>query len=101
VGQSYVSLATFVAMLSILVTAVLAGYLLFVLIDPGVFGGLGGRGTATRVLVITVYVGAVAVLVRQTHRDLVPPAPLSGAGTPPPGAPAPPAPVAPAPMAPL
>jgi len=96
VGQSYVSLATFVAVLSVLVTTVLAGYLLFVLADPSVFGAVGGRGTTTRVLVITVYLGMVALVVRASHRNLVPPLsqPNSGLG----GAAGP---VSPAPVPPL
>lgn len=74
VGQSYVAVVVFVAVLSILVTAVLSIYLLFAIAGPGVFGSFGGRGTAGRILVETVYLGLVAVLVLFTHRSLIPPA---------------------------
>jgi hypothetical protein len=73
VGQSYVAIAAFVAIVSILATAVLSVYLLFAIAGPGVFGSFGGRGTAGRILVETVYLGLVAVLVLLTHRNLVPP----------------------------
>jgi hypothetical protein len=73
VGQSYVSAASFVAIVLLLVATVVAVYLLFAIAGPGVFGSFGGRGTMTRILADTLYVGVVAVLILRTHRNLVPP----------------------------
>jgi hypothetical protein len=73
VGQSYVAAVTFVSVLILLVTAVLAVYLVFALAGPGVFGSFGGRGAALRMLVEAVYVGGIAAVVIGTHRHLVEP----------------------------
>lgn len=73
VGQSYVAAVTFVSVLLLLVTAVLAVYLVFALAGPGVFGSFGGRGPALRVLVEAVYIGGIAGVVIWTHRHLVEP----------------------------
>ncbi len=73
VAQSYVSAVSFLSMLILLVVTISVVYLIFVLIGPGVFGSLGGRTTAWRVLLDAIYVGGVAGLVLQTHRNLVSP----------------------------
>jgi hypothetical protein len=73
VGQSYVSAVAFVSVLSLLVIGVVAAYLVFALVGPGVFGSFGGRGPSARVLVVVAYLGVVAGLVLRTHRNLVPP----------------------------
>ena len=73
VGQSYVSGVGFLAVLVLLVTTVLAAYLIFAIIGPGVFGSVGGRVPALRYLIDAVYLGAVAVIILITHRNLVPP----------------------------
>jgi hypothetical protein len=73
VAQSYVSAVAFVSILIALVVTIFAVYILFILGGPGVFGSLGGRTTALRYLIDTVYTGAVAGVVLQTHRNLVSP----------------------------
>jgi hypothetical protein len=73
VAQSYVSAVSFISVLILLVTAILAVYLVFALAGPGVFGSFGGRTTALRDLIDTVYVGVVAGSVLLTHRNLVTP----------------------------
>jgi hypothetical protein len=73
VGQSYVSAVAFLSVLVILVTTVLAIYLVCALAGPGVFGSFGGRTPALRYLIDAVYVGVVAVVVLATHRRLVAP----------------------------
>ncbi len=73
VGQSYVSAVAFVAILSVLFTTVFSVYVLFSLVDPSVFGSLGGRTSAARVFVISVYLGVAAGLALRTHRNLIPP----------------------------
>ena len=73
VGQSYVSGIGFLAVLVLLVTTVLAVYLIFAMIGPGVFGSLGGRVPSLRYFIDAAYLGAVAVIILITHRDLVPP----------------------------
>jgi hypothetical protein len=73
VAQSYVSAVAFIAILIALVVAILAVYLLFALGGPGVFGSFGGRTTALRYLIDAVYIGVVAGVVLQTHRNLVSP----------------------------
>jgi len=73
VAQSYVSGVAFLSVLILLVVSILAGYLLFALGGPGVFGSFGGRTPALRDLIDAVYVGLVAVTVLLTHRNLVTP----------------------------
>jgi hypothetical protein len=73
VGQSYVSAVAFVAILTILFTAVFSVYLIFAIAGPGVFGSFGGKTPAVRFLIISVYLGLVAGVVLRTHRNLVPP----------------------------
>lgn len=98
VGQSYVAAVSFLSVLILLVAAVVAVYLVFALAGPGVFGSLGGRGPALRMLVESIYVGGIALAIIGTHRNLVPPG-LSlfgrsnGSTAPPPSPPAGPAPV--------
>ena len=71
VGQSYVSVVTFVMVIVLLVVVVLSAYLVFALLGPGVFGSFGGRTHALRYLIDAVYVGVVAGIVLQTHRNLL------------------------------
>ncbi len=73
VGQSYVSVVTFVMVLVLLVVTVLSVYLVFALVGPGVFGSFGGRSSALRDLIDAVSIGVVAGVVLRTHRDLVAP----------------------------
>ncbi len=73
VGQSYVSAVAFVSVVALLVVTVLSAYLVFAIAGPGVFGSFGGRTSAFRFLIDTVYLGAVACLVLWTHRNLVSP----------------------------
>ncbi len=73
VAQSYVSAVAFLSMLILLVAMIFVAYLVFVLAGPGVFGSLGGRTSAWRALLDALYVGGVAALVLQTHRNLVSP----------------------------
>jgi hypothetical protein len=73
VGQSYVSGVGFLSVLVLLVTTVLAVYLLFGIVGPGVFGSFGGRLPALRYFIDAVYLGGVAVIILVTHRNLVPP----------------------------
>lgn len=60
-------------MLILLVVTIVVAYLIFALVGPGVFGSLGGRTVVWRALLDTLYVGLVAALVLQTHRNLVTP----------------------------
>jgi len=73
IGQTYVSAVAFIAVLTLLVVAVLAVYTVFAIAGPGVFGSFGGRGPALRVLIESVYVGAVAIVVLWTHSGLIAP----------------------------
>jgi hypothetical protein len=73
VGQSYVASVAFVSVLSFLVLFVFSVYLVFALIAPGLFGSLGGRSDATRVLVVAAYLLLAAVVIWGTHRKLVTP----------------------------
>ncbi len=73
VGQSYVAAVAFVAMLTLLVTGIVIAYLIVALIGPGVFGSFGGRTASIRYLIVAAYVGLVALLVLQTHRNLLQP----------------------------
>jgi len=73
VGQSYVSGVGFLAVLVLLVTGVLAAYLIFAIVGPGVFGSFGGRAPSLRDLIDALYVGVVASIILVTHRNLVPP----------------------------
>lgn len=73
VAQSYVSGVGFLAIIALLVVTVLAVYLLFAIAGPGVFGSFGGRVPSLRYLIDAVYVGAVAVAILRTHRNLVSP----------------------------
>jgi len=73
VGQSYVAAATFIAILVFLVNVVIAVYLLFSIASPAVFGSLGGRGTAVRMLVDSLYLVGLSMAIVMTHRSLVPP----------------------------
>jgi len=73
VGQSYVSVVTFVAMLSLLFTGVLSIYLVFALIAPGTFGSFGGRGWTIRILIEMVYLGVVAIFVAWRHSSFLTP----------------------------
>jgi hypothetical protein len=73
VAQSYISAVAFLSILILLAVTIFAVYLIFVLAGPGVFGSLGGRTNAWRALLDVVYVGAVAAVVLQTHRNLVSP----------------------------
>jgi hypothetical protein len=80
VGQSYVSAVSFVAVVSLLATTVIALYLLFAIAWPGVFGTFGSRSSATRLLVVVAYLAVAASVVRWTHRDLLPPGPQTVQG---------------------
>ena len=73
VAQSYVSGVAYVCVLILLVAAVLAAYLVFALAGPGVFGSFGGRADALRDLIDAVYLGAVALVVLRSHRNLLTP----------------------------
>jgi len=73
VGQSYIGVVAFVSVLVLLIVAVLAVYLLFAIVGPGVFGSFGGRTPAFRYLIVALYLGAVSWVILTTHRDLVPP----------------------------
>jgi hypothetical protein len=103
VGQSYVSVVAFVAVLSLLFTAVLSIYLVFALAAPGTFGSFGGRGWTLRILIETVYLGAVAIFVAWRHSTMLTPGLSiwgSDSGSPGPFGPAPIG-VPPAPIPPL
>ncbi len=84
VGQSYVSAISFLMTFVLFVATILAAYLIFALIGPGVFGSFGGRTSALRVLLVVVYLGVAAAVVIRTHRGLVPPGldPVRGAAPP-------------------
>jgi hypothetical protein len=73
VGQSYVSAVAFLSVLILLAVTILAIYMVFALIGPGVFGSFGGRSAAGRFLIDAVYVGLVAGFVLRAHRNLVTP----------------------------
>ncbi len=73
VGQSYVGVVSFVMVLLLIPSSVLAVYVIFSLVAPGVFGSFGGRADAARVLIVALYIAAVAVIILITHRNLVPP----------------------------
>jgi hypothetical protein len=73
VGQSYVSAVAFLSVLILLVVTILAIYLVFALVGPGVFGSFGGSTAAARYLIDAVYVGLVAGAVLRAHRNLVTP----------------------------
>jgi hypothetical protein len=73
VGQSYVAAVAFLSVLILLAVTILAIYMVFALIGPGVFGSFGGRSAAGRFLIDAVYVGLVAGFVLRAHRNLVPP----------------------------
>jgi hypothetical protein len=73
VGQTYVSVVSFVMVIILLVVIVLSTYLVFALIGPGVFGSFGGRSHLVRYLIDAVYIGVVAGVVLGTHRNLLTP----------------------------
>jgi hypothetical protein len=73
VAQSYVSAVAFLSILILLVVTILVAYLVFALAGPGVFGSFGGRTPVWRALLDALYIGGVAALVLQTHRNLVSP----------------------------
>jgi hypothetical protein len=73
VGQSYVSAVAFLSVLILLVVTIMAIYMVFALIGPGVFGSFGGRTAAGRFLIDAVYAGLVAGFVLRAHRNLVTP----------------------------
>jgi hypothetical protein len=73
VARSYVAAVAFLAVLTLLVSVVVAIYLLFEIAGPGVFGAGSGRIPVVRDLLVVLYVGAVAAVILQTHRDLVTP----------------------------
>ena len=73
VGQSYVSVVAFVSILVLLVSAIISVYLVFAIAAPSTFGSFGGRGSATRILVESVYLAAVAVFVIWRHSSLITP----------------------------
>jgi hypothetical protein len=73
VGQSYVSAISFLSVLILLAATIVAVYLVFALIGPGIFGGFGGRTAAWRYLIDAVYVGLIAGAVLRAHRNLVSP----------------------------
>lgn len=73
VGQSYVSVVAFVSILVLLVASIVSIYLIFSLAAPSTFGSFGGRGSAARILVESVYLAAVALFVIWRHSSLVTP----------------------------
>ena len=73
VGQSYAAAVAFIAVSTLLFTAILSIYLLFALAGPGVFGSFGGSTPTIRFLIVFLYLGGVSALVLWTHRDLVQP----------------------------
>jgi len=73
VGQTYVSVVAFVSVLVLLVAAVISLYVLFAILAPGTFGSFGGRSWATRVLIESVYVGALATVVVWRHGSMLDP----------------------------
>jgi flagellar basal body-associated protein FliL len=72
VGQTYVSVVAFVSVLLLLGATVLSLYLIFA-IAPGTFGSFGGRSWATRILIESLYVGAVAAFVIWRHSSMLSP----------------------------
>ncbi len=73
VAQSYVSSVAFLSVLILLFVTIVAVYLVFALVGPGVFGRFGGRTPTVRDLIDAVYIGLVAGIVLLTHRNLVTP----------------------------
>jgi hypothetical protein len=63
----------FLSVLVLLVATIFSIYLIFGIAGPGVFGSFGGRSSAARFLVVALYLGAVAVAVLGTHRNLLSP----------------------------
>jgi hypothetical protein len=72
VGQSYVAVVSFVMVLFLIVVIVLASYMVFVLIGPGVFGSFGSRGAGVRMLVVALYVALASWRILARHRHLLP-----------------------------
>ena len=73
VGQSYISVVSFVSILALLLTGVLTIYLIFAVASPTTFGSFGGRSDSVRILIESLYLGLVAVLVLWTHSSLLMP----------------------------
>jgi hypothetical protein len=73
IGQSYVSVVAFVAILTLLISGVAGAYLIFAVASPATFGSFGGRSVSVRVLIELVYLAAIAVLVLWTHGPLLTP----------------------------
>jgi hypothetical protein len=73
VGQSYITVVSFVSILALLLTGVLTIYLLFAVASPTTFGSFGGRSDSVRILIESLYLGLVAVLVLWTHGSLLSP----------------------------
>lgn len=73
VGQSYVAVVAFVAVLVLLGSVILSVYVLFALAAPGTFGSFGGSSWATRALIESVYLGAVAAFVLWRHGRMLTP----------------------------
>ena len=73
VCQSYVSIVAFVSILVLLVAAIISIYLVFAIAAPSTFGSFGGRGSATRILIESMYLSAVAVFVIWKHSSLITP----------------------------
>jgi hypothetical protein len=91
VGQSYISVVSFVSILALLLTGVLTIYLIFAVASPTTFGSFGGRSDSVRILIESLYLGLVAVLVLWTHSSLLMPRlALFGRASPPADNPLPP-----------
>ncbi|HVX20471.1 MAG TPA: hypothetical protein VHB02_03920 [Acidimicrobiales bacterium] len=73
IARSYVAAVAFVSVLLLVLSAITAAYLVFVLAGPGVFGFGVSRTVAGEALIVAAYVAAVAVLILVTHRNLVSP----------------------------
>jgi hypothetical protein len=73
IARSYVAAVAFVSVLMLLLSAIVGVYLVFVLAGPGVFGFGVSRTVAGEALIVTAYVAVVALLILETHRDLVSP----------------------------
>ncbi len=73
VGQSYVASVAFVSIVSFFILFVFSVYLIFALAAPGVFGSFGSQGNTARVLIVAIYLVAVALAIWETHRKLVTP----------------------------
>ncbi len=103
IARSYVAAVAFVSVLMLLLSAIAAVYLVFVLAGPGVFGFGVSRTLAGEALIVTAYVAVVALLILTTHRDMVSPglrflkepSPWAPSAAPPPPPPPPPAPITP------